>query len=64
MLIFTVRAVEKSYYNISVEKNRSPGCTYVLFRFLDVRCASVIDWQQTTFTRLRSDTHCECSKSI
>jgi len=25
-------------------KKPSPGCTYVLFQILDVRCASVIDW--------------------
>jgi len=48
MLVFTIHAVKKSYYNAKCKnkKKPSPGCTYVLFRILDIKCASVIDWQQ------------------
>jgi len=46
MLIFTVHAVhaacEKNYYNVKC-KNQKIVLRDVLFQFLDVRCASVID---------------------
>jgi len=34
---------EKSYYNVKCKNKKSYVCTYVQFRILDVRCASVID---------------------
>jgi len=49
MLIFTARAVGNKllYYNVKCRNQKISGCmyvcTYALFRFLDVRCASVID---------------------
>jgi len=30
--------------SVKKSKKPSPGCTYILFRILNVRCASVIDW--------------------